>query len=201
MIKIKIATKYFLNKLGFYNLETSKKYRYVKELYEETRAMIEIQPLVNEVLQYNNDILNNAFPQQASLNQEEKPILFQYWHQGINDIPDIVRNCYASIDYFLSKDFDIIRIDYKTLSNYITLPEFIIKAREEERMTIAHFSDIIRNKLLLEFGGLWLDSSVLITGKKDVLEFISLDNRLMLVGLYFLIPRSMLFSLRVGSCG
>jgi hypothetical protein len=177
------------DKFGWYNLNSSNKYRFVKEMYEETRAMIQIQPLVDQVLSENSDnkIINGEQP--VSLILEGKPRLFQYWHQGLNEIPDIVRNCYSSVDHFLSDHFEIIRIEHSTLSDYIELPTHILKAREEERMTIAHFSDIIRNKLLLDYGGLWLDSTVLITGNEDVLEFTSLDNRLMFSRFVFSNPK------------
>jgi hypothetical protein len=178
-----------VNKMGWYNLNASNKYRFVKEMYEETRAMIQIQPLVDQVLLENSDNKIVNCEQPVSLNLEGKPKLFQYWHQGVNEIPEIVKNCYSSVDHFLSDHFEIIRIEQSTLSDYIELPTHILKAREEERMTIAHFSDIIRNKLLLEFGGLWLDSTVLITGKDDVLEFTSLNNRLMFSRFVFSNPK------------
>jgi hypothetical protein len=180
---------FILNKFGWYNLNSSNKYRFVKEMYEETRAMIQLQPLVNQVLleHSENSTINCERP--VSLIVEGKPKLFQYWHQGVNEIPDIVRNCYSSVDHFLSDHFEIIRIEHSTLSDYIELPSHILKAREEERMTIAHFSDIIRNKLLLEYGGLWLDSTVLITGNEDVLEFTSLNNRLMFSRFVFSNPK------------
>jgi hypothetical protein len=178
-----------VNKMGWYNLNSSNKYRFVKEMYEETRAMIQIQPLVDQVLLENSEYISINCEQKADLSLSKKPKLFQYWHQGINEIPGIVRNCYSSVDYFLSDHFEIIRIEQSTLSDYIELPTHILNAREEERMTIAHFSDIIRNKLLLEYGGLWLDSTVLITGKEDVLEFISLNNRLMFSRFVFSNPK------------
>jgi hypothetical protein len=179
----------FFNKLGYFNLNSSNKYRFVKEMYEETRAMIQIQPLVDQVLFESSDNISINCEQQADSRSNKKPKLFQYWHQGINQVPDIVNICYKSVDHFLSDHFEIIRIEQSTLNGYIELPTHILKAREEERMTIAHFSDIIRNKLLLDYGGLWLDSTVLITGKEDVLEFTSLNNRLMFSRFVFSNPK------------
>ena len=104
-------------------------------------------------------------------------------------MPGVVKNCYNSVDYFLGEDFEIIRIDFNTLADFIVLPNHIIQARNDEKMTIAHFSDIVRNKLLLDYGGLWLDSTVLITGKDDIMKFISLDNRLMFSRFVFSNPK------------
>jgi hypothetical protein len=181
---------YFLNKLGYYNLKSSNKYRYVKELYDETRTMNRITPLVKEVLDRNQ--VNSKkfdFQEVSSVGTESKPKIFQYWHQGFDNLPVIIKNCYASIDYYLGQDFEVIRIDKESLSNFIVLPAHIIQLQENGNMSIAHFSDIIRNKLLFEFGGLWLDSTVLITGKDDILRFISLDNRLMFSRFVFSNPK------------
>lgn len=184
---MKIFTK-LLNYFGFYNLETSKKYRFVKELYDETSTMIKIQPLVETAIK-NYYEANSVLDFENTAPIVQKPKLFQYWHQGFNELPGLVKNCYKSVDFFLGDDFEIIRIELKTLSNFIRLPEHILQARNEEKMTIAHFSDIIRNKLLLEYGGMWLDSSVLLTGKKDIQYFTSLENRLMFSRFVFSNPK------------
>ncbi len=177
-----------LNYFGYYNLNSSKKYRFVKELYDETATMIRMQSLVEMVLKnYFGKISELEIQNAARITQ--KPKLFQYWHQGFDNLPGVVKNCYKSVDFFLADDFEIIRIELKTLSNYIRLPEHIFKARNEGKMTIAHFSDIIRNKLLLEYGGMWLDSTVLITGKEDIRKFTSLENRLMFSRFVFSNPK------------
>jgi hypothetical protein len=163
-----------LDKFGYYNLNSSNKYRLVKENYRQTSAMINIQPLVAEIL--NEPIVATETNKPIPAFKSTKPKVFQYWHQGFDNLPEVVQNCYKSVDYFLEGDFEIVRIDYSTLTNYISLPEQIIQARNENRMTIAHLSDIIRNKLLSEFGGLWLDSTVLLTGKNGIFDFI--DNKI-----------------------
>ena len=177
-----------LKNFGWYKLNSSNKYRFVKELYEETRTMILIQPIVNGVIKNfatEIELLDVRLPK----TENQKPKLFQYWHQGFDNLPGVVKNCYKSVDFYLGEDFDIIRIEFKTLEDYIHLADHIIHARNNEKMTIAHFSDIIRNKLLLEYGGMWLDSTVLITGTDDIKKFTSLDNRLMFSRFVFSNPK------------
>ncbi len=157
--------------MGWYNLNLSKKFRLLKEEYNQFSAMIEIQSLVDEVLKESDNSEKNNEELYSNQNLNQKPKLFQYWHQGFGELPEVIYNCYLTVDHFLSNDFEIVRIDFDTLSDYIKLPDYIIKAREEERMTIAHFSDIIRNKLLFDYGGLWLDSSVMITSTERVRDF------------------------------
>jgi hypothetical protein len=172
MVKLVVnLLRNLLNHFGYFNLDGSSRYRFVKEIYLETRTMIEIQPLVDEVLRSQSNLSVNLHEPPVNSAVKIKPKHFQYWHQGVNAVPDVIYNCYLSIDHFLMDDFEIIRLDYETLKNYIKLPEHIIKARDEGRMTIAHFSDIIRNKLLLDYGGMWLDSSVMITSKDKLRYF------------------------------
>ena len=164
----------FINKLGYFNLNSSNKFRLVKENYNQTAVMINIQPLIGEIL--NEPIVETETSKPMPTFKSDKPKVFQYWHQGFDNLPEIVQNCYKSVDYFLGDDFEIVRLDYSTLFNYINLPNQIVDARNQDRMTIAHLSDIVRNKLLLEHGGLWLDSTVLLTGKKGIFDFI--DNKI-----------------------
>jgi hypothetical protein len=181
-----------LNNFGWYNFNASNKYRFAKELYGETRTMIRIQPLVNAVIkdfEYEIEKLDDCLNKAPAPAKNQKYKLFQYWHQGFDNLPGVVKNCYKSVDFYLGEDFDIIRIEFKTLGDYIYLSDHIIQASKEEKMTIAHFSDIIRNKLLLEYGGMWLDSTVLITGKDDIKNFTSLDNRLMFSRFVFSNPK------------
>jgi hypothetical protein len=162
------------NKCGWYNLNSSNKYRLVKENYWQTTAMINIQPLVAEIV--NNPLVASEANQPMPTFNSTKPKVFQYWHQGFDTLPEVVQNCYKSVDYFLGDDFEIVRLEYSTLFNFIDLPNQIVDPRNQNKMTIAHFSDIVRNKLLLEYGGLWLDSTVLLTGKKGISDFI--DNKI-----------------------
>lgn len=90
--------------------------------------------------------------------------IFVLWLQGINGMPDIVRKCYESIKYF-NPDRNIILLDENNLSNYVTLPNYITEKYKQGIISNAHFSDIIRCYLLANYGGLWIDSTVLLTNK------------------------------------
>ncbi len=164
--------KYF----GWFNLNSSNKMRLIKQNYYEIKASIMILPLVKEVLADEKYEFNFKNCEGKLSNTIQKPILFQYWHQGFNNLPPVVINCYKSVDYYLKNDFNIIRLEYRTLANYISLPLHIYEKLEKNMMTIAHFSDIVRNKLLLDYGGLWLDSTVLLTDNRDVKKFIDKKN-------------------------
>ena len=47
--------------------------------------------------------------------------------------------------------------------DYIDLPCHIVKKVESGMISLTHFSDILRAKLISEYGGLWIDATVLCT--------------------------------------
>lgn len=84
------------------------------------------------------------------------------WMQGEENLPPVVQCCYNSLKFNAGK-YKIVFIDEKNFADYVTLPEHILKKFSEGKITRTHFSDIIRVNLLEKFGGLWLDSTVLVT--------------------------------------
>ena len=86
------------------------------------------------------------------------------WLQGFDKAPEVVKTCVASIEKNC-KDFEIIRVDISNMQRYATLPEYLLKCYTQGRIPHAHFSDVLRTAILVEHGGIWIDSTVLLTGK------------------------------------
>ncbi len=85
------------------------------------------------------------------------------WLQGIESAPELVKNCVNSIQYYI-KDRDFVFINKDNFRDYCEIPEFIIEKWEKGIISNTHFSDILRLALLIQHGGLWLDSTVYMTG-------------------------------------
>lgn len=84
------------------------------------------------------------------------------WLQGINNAPEIVQRCIDSQKkYMPDKKFIIVTED--NVLDYVELPDYIVEKRNKGIITNAHFSDLVRNALLIKHGGYWIDSSVLFT--------------------------------------
>lgn len=88
-------------------------------------------------------------------------IIWQYWAQGYDSVPAVVRRCLDSVNLYAA-DYTIIRLSDSNLDDYLDIPDFIQTKRE--RMTVAHFSDLLRLMLLKTYGGIWMDATVLLTG-------------------------------------
>lgn len=95
----------------------------------------------------------------------DKKIIWQYWAQGWENVPQLVRICTDSVDRYAAQDYRIIRLTDDNLAEYIELPDWLARRRESGQISVAHFSDILRCMLLSAYGGLWLDACTLLTGK------------------------------------
>lgn len=87
-------------------------------------------------------------------------IIWQYWAQGYDEVPPVVRECLDSVEKFAG-DRRIIRLSDDNLSEFIDLPSFVTEKRP--LFSRAFFSDLLRLMLLNIYGGLWLDATVMLS--------------------------------------
>jgi len=92
-----------------------------------------------------------------SLHTSEPYKIWQYWEQGLDSAPDIVKACLDSVD------IERIIITPQNIRDYVHIPEYIYELKEKGIIKLAHFSDILRTYLLIEHGGCWIDATVLLT--------------------------------------
>lgn len=139
---------YFMDKVGYSNhtlhkLEVRNKvYRYVKKKYGH---------IAKEYCHKESSVTNNKD-------------VWVCWLQGIDNAPQIVKKCVESHKYWL-KDKEIHFIDESNVFDFIDLPKHIIYKWRKGIISNTLFSDFVRLCLLKEYGGLWIDSTVLFTGK------------------------------------
>ena len=88
-------------------------------------------------------------------------IIWQYWAQGYDNVPPVVRECLDSVEQH-AKGYCLIRLTDENLDEYLEIPEFV-KAKRQ-LYSKAHFSDLLRLMLLKTYGGLWLDATVFLSG-------------------------------------
>ena len=84
------------------------------------------------------------------------------WFQGEKEMPPIVKACINSIKNNIH-GMEIRILTQSTVYDYVRLPKYIEEKREKGKISMAHYSDIIRTELLCKYGGLWLDATVLCT--------------------------------------
>lgn len=90
------------------------------------------------------------------------------WFQGIENAPSIVKKCFNSVRrYASSMGFQVIQLNDRNLLQYVNIPDFVVDKWKSGKIGNANFSDICRVSLLAQYGGLWLDSTVMLTGEID----------------------------------
>lgn len=124
-----------------------------------------IQAEVNNLLfkQYKQMLLQTIekYSDVESIRQENRPIWF-CWMQGMDEAPDLVKACYASIRRNI-QDRRIVVIEEKNWRRYVDLPQDILEKYEKGYIPHAHFSDLLRLQILIKYGGTWIDSTVLLS--------------------------------------
>ena len=187
-----IGMKGFIQRYGIMNairrgafmfgkLHFVKDYEVRKVLWQE-RASLKIK----SYLKYKDSSVQGlCFPE----NELENPIWI-YWNKGIEQAPEIVQKCYESVCQYSNRN--IILLNDQNLADYIQLPDYIEKKKNDGKIPMAGYADLMRFALLEHYGGTWIDSTVYLTEKiPDVIlnsEFFALRNSLLLINNPVLYP-------------
>lgn len=111
------------------------------------------------------DVFNTEYNGNCSHIQSNK--VWVCWFQGMDDAPELVKRCYESIKRNL-RDREIVLITSENLSYYVKFPDYIIEKWNQGIITHTHMTDLLRLELLINYGGTWIDSTVLCT--RDIEE-------------------------------
>lgn len=117
------------------------------------------------------DLIVDFVPKPCSRSQKPK-IIWQFWWQGVENAPIIVKRCLESVRYFMGSDYKIIVLDKTNVEKFIHIDENIKNKHDAGTISHTFFSDYIRVKLLAEKGGIWIDSTVFLSGRipQDILD-------------------------------
>jgi len=92
-------------------------------------------------------------------------IIWVYWDKGLDSAPNIVRACYRSLLQFKPDGWSVVFLDSNSVRNYLTLPSDIEELVQKDSIYKATYSDFLRTALLYEYGGIWMDSTCLLTSQ------------------------------------
>lgn len=101
-----------------------------------------------------------SYVQQA---QERSNKVWVCWLQGMDQAPQLVQQCYASLKAHL-QDRQIILLTSENYKDYVTFPRHIQEKIDSGIITPTHMSDLLRLELLLNHGGTWIDATVFCSG-------------------------------------
>ena len=118
--------------------------------------------LINYLKANFQNIIQKHKTADVSKKLESSNIIWAMWWQGEDNIPEIVKACFASIRRHCgTHEFKI--ITKENFHDYVDLPEHILQKADAGIITLTHLSDIIRFYLLSHYGGMWIDATFLVT--------------------------------------
>lgn len=152
-------------------------FREQKILKQHHRVSIYWSPLIQKY--FDGEIEKFHFKPKVDLGDAQ--VIWQYWGQGVDPdkLPEVVQMCFESVDHYRG-DYTVIRLDDRSIEDYIDLPDFVKIKLENQTFTKTFFSDLLRVLLLKTYGGVWLDATVLMTNQLEK-KYIDMD--------YFLFQR------------
>lgn len=114
------------------------------------------------IKKYKNNSKKISLFKENKAHFDKFPIWF-CWFQGIENAPEIVKCCYNSLKKNIGANQEIRVITLDNIEKYISIPEHIKNKFEQNKISMALYSDFIRIALLSQYGGFWIDSTVLVT--------------------------------------
>ena len=131
---------------------------YMKSNFLMRKANDKKQAWLDEYIenQYSEVIQKWMDKKESSLNCP-KYTIWVFWAQGEQQMPELVHTCYLCLKR--SNPDNMILLDMNNVRNYANIPEAIYNLLERGSINFTHFSDILRNTLLSQQGGLWIDAT------------------------------------------
>ncbi len=86
-----------------------------------------------------------------------KKIIWSLWFQSRDEAPQIVRKCLDSWEY-QNPTWEFRCLDANSIERYISIKDYI--DLDQQEITAASLSDIVRILLLHEYGGVWVDATL-----------------------------------------
>lgn len=93
-------------------------------------------------------------------------VIWWCWLQGEEQAPRLCKVCLQSLRKQFP-DYNIRIVTEDNMLELVHLPRYIIEKYRNGIISRTHFSDILRTCLLIEHGGVWIDSTVLCTGYNE----------------------------------
>lgn len=108
-------------------------------------------------------ILNGNNLSQSVIKKSEMPSqipIWMFWWQGEEQMPDIVRICCNSVRSNLPQNSNLVLLTQSNYMNYVDIPDEILRKVQTGVFSITLFSDLLRNELLTQYGGFWIDATI-----------------------------------------
>lgn len=128
------------NRGAIEQIETERVYKYLKRKYSSI---------------YLSDV-------EDDYDKNPSRIIWICWLQGRNVAPEIVQKCINSVEKY-AYEYEVKILTEENMLEYVSMPKKVIEKYKKGKISFTQFSDVLRCCLLYEHGGIWMDSTVLLT--------------------------------------
>lgn len=153
-------------KMGMFLCVMSEAVKLIAGRTSRDEAYAEIRRAVNRKLQakYADFIVKRkeAYADEKSKREDGRKRVWTCWLQGFDNAPAMVQVCQESMRRYLTGR-EIIQLTYENYKDYVTLPEHIVRKYERGQIPPALFADLLRLEVLIQYGGTWMDATMLCT--------------------------------------
>lgn len=160
-MKIKENFKEIMKELrekGFVQAFRLGKIKYSRHIgHKEIQKMPRVEKFLEPLIRQFQGIKTEITP----INKEEENIFICWW-DGVEKAPRVVRYCFENTKKLYGDKYQIHFIDKYNFARFVALDDLILKRYDERKISIQTLTDILRVKLLLEHGGYWVDSTILL---------------------------------------
>lgn len=99
-------------------------------------------------------------PNFKEIELDSKGTIFVFWYQGFDNLPEICDICLKSLKK-QNSDKKIIYLDKTNYLNYVNISKNIIDKLDKGKISITHFSDILRFNILAKYKKtIWCDATL-----------------------------------------
>lgn len=114
-----------------------------------------------------------------NVSHESSDKIWFCWFQGLEKAPELVKRCYQSVKENLPEK-DLILLTSENMFQYVMFPDYILDKWQSGQITNTHMTDLLRLELLIKYGGMWVDATVLCTREEDKIPSYFFDSDLFL---------------------
>lgn len=100
----------------------------------------------------------------SNLDEGGDNTIWVYWNTGIESAPSMVKKCIQSI-HENRGGYNLVILDNNNLFDYVSLPTYIIEKHKCGKISIPQFTDLVRVSLLIQNGGVWMDSTCFLSSR------------------------------------
>ena len=139
--------------------------KYIRLIYEFLCVYLE-----DEILFYSKDNFKSRYLKTKNENVK----VWVCWWQGYDKMPEFCKMCYENLKSVLSEEYELILISEENYNHYTEIPEFLVKRLNDGMIPVTQFCDVLRQSLIYNNGGIWIDASIWCT--KDINKQLNFKN-------------------------